>query len=128
MVELEETQRILKEGDKNSLAIVDELGRGTSTRDGMAIAYGVLKSLAEDSGMLGVFATHFHKLVTEFRHHPRIKLGHMMTAATEKGPQFTYELAEGSCHESLGLKVAEMAGVWPEIIEIARQVSIRLEL
>ncbi|KAI8073459.1 muts domain V-domain-containing protein [Gilbertella persicaria] len=77
MVELAETSKILKEATPRSMVILDELGRGTSTFDGYAIAYGVLHYLATHVGCLGMFATHYQTLCKEFERSPEIKNMHM---------------------------------------------------
>ena len=76
-VEAEETAAILRDSTRNSLVIVDELGRGTSTFDGAALASSVLAHLTETIGCRCLFATHYHALTTEFRGHPNIALFHM---------------------------------------------------
>lgn len=70
MVELAETKKILAEATPNSLVILDELGRGTSTYDGVAVAHAVLHHLASHVGCIGFFATHYRNLGEEFRLHP----------------------------------------------------------
>ena len=77
MVELAETSKILKEATPRSMVILDELGRGTSTFDGYAIAYGVLHYLATHVGCLGMFATHYQTLCKEFERSPEIRNMHM---------------------------------------------------
>lgn len=70
MVELAETKKILTEATPNSLVILDELGRGTSTYDGVAVAHAVLHHLASHVGCIGFFATHYRNLGEEFKLHP----------------------------------------------------------
>lgn len=77
MVELQETSKILREATPRSMVILDELGRGTSTFDGYAIAYAVLHHLATHVGCLSLFSTHYHTLCQEFENHPSIKNMHM---------------------------------------------------
>ncbi|KAI7879177.1 hypothetical protein K492DRAFT_217243 [Lichtheimia hyalospora FSU 10163] len=77
MVELQETSKILRESTPRSMVILDELGRGTSTFDGYAIAYAVLHHLATHVGCLSLFSTHYHTLCQEFEQHPSIKNMHM---------------------------------------------------
>lgn len=77
MVELSETAKILKEATTKSLVILDELGRGTSTFDGYAIAYAVLQYLVTHVGCLGLFSTHYGTLTAEFENHPLVALKYM---------------------------------------------------
>lgn len=76
-IEMEETLNICRTSSKRSLAILDELGRGTSTFDGVAIAYSVLKYLVESIKCRIMFATHYHILLEEFRLYPEIEFYHM---------------------------------------------------
>lgn len=76
-IEMEETLNIAKYGSMNSLAIVDELGRGTSTFDGVSIAYSVLKYILDNLKCRILFATHYHVLLDEFRDFPDVSFYHM---------------------------------------------------
>ena len=69
---MEETYHITTQATKNSLLIIDELGRGTSTYDGVSIAYATLKYIAEKIGCMTMFATHYHLLIEEFEVYPNI--------------------------------------------------------
>ena len=77
MVELQETSKILREATPRSMVILDELGRGTSTFDGYAIAYAVLHYLSIHVGCLAMFSTHYQSLCQEFERNPTIKNMHM---------------------------------------------------
>jgi len=77
MVELQETSRILRSATPKSLVILDELGRGTSTFDGYAIAYAVLSHIVSRQRALTLFATHYHGLTEEFQHNSLVALKHM---------------------------------------------------
>ena len=109
-IEMEETANILQSGTVRSLAILDELGRGTSTFDGVALAYSVLKHLLENLRCLSIFATHYHVLIEEFRMFPEIEFFHMAAEVDEVNErvQFLYKLREGECHQSFGLNVAKV--------------------
>ena len=107
-LEMEETYVALKEGTKRSLIIIDELGRGTSTFDGVAIAFAVLKNLIEEKRCRCLFATHYHTLLDEFRNNPRVAFYHMDCKVDEDEEKiiFLYKLIKGECLKSLGLNVA----------------------
>ncbi|KAE7998764.1 hypothetical protein FH972_003275 [Carpinus fangiana] len=136
-VECTETASILQNATQNSLVILDELGRGTSTFDGYAIAYAVFRHLIEKVNCRLLFATHYHPLTKEFASHPHVTLQHMACAfqpkseCHSKGEQelvFLYRLASGACPESYGLQVAIMAGIPERVVEAAskaRQVMKR---
>jgi DNA mismatch repair protein MSH6 len=78
-VELSETSCILQHASKNSLVLMDELGRGTATFDGTAIAFSVVKELAQNIKCLTLFSTHYHHLVEEFSDKDNVSMGHMVT-------------------------------------------------
>lgn len=99
-VELDETATVLHAATEHSLVILDELGRGTSTFDGAAIAYAVVKKMCEPHlSCRTLFATHYHALVQEFRESLQVQLGHMScfadTANEAKRVTFLYKLADG---------------------------------
>ncbi|KAI8335064.1 muts domain V-domain-containing protein [Chlamydoabsidia padenii] len=118
MVELAETSKILQEATPRSMVILDELGRGTSTFDGYAIAYSVLHHLANYIGCLTLFSTHYHTLCQEFDGNRNIKNMHMgyLMDDDEHRVVFLYKLMEGICGKSFGMNVAKMAGIPDEII------------
>ncbi|KAI9298967.1 DNA mismatch repair protein Msh6 [Neoconidiobolus thromboides FSU 785] len=123
MVELSETSRILKEATKNSLIILDELGRGTSTFDGYSIAYSVLYYLLQKIQCLGLFSTHYHMLTNEFINYPKIKMMHMdcLVLPNSNKVQFLYKLKQGVCNKSYGMNVASMAGIPDLVIQLAEK-------
>jgi DNA mismatch repair protein MSH6 len=98
-VEMEETKNIIRFATNRSLAIVDELGRGTSTFDGYSIAHAVLKYLVNEIKCLSLFSTHYHMLLDEFRDVPSIKLYHMACKANEAKDEvmFLYKFQPGEC-------------------------------
>jgi len=121
-IEMEETLNILRYGTKNSLAILDELGRGTTTFDGISIAYSVLKFIIEKLQLRTLFATHYHLLLDEFRNSPNIKFNYMdYRVDTVNGRiLFLYKLVEGECAKSFGLNISKIAGIDQEVVEKAR--------
>ncbi|XP_050218036.1 DNA mismatch repair protein MSH7 isoform X2 [Mercurialis annua] len=133
-VECTETASVLQNATQDSVVILDELGRGTSTFDGYAIAYAVFRHLVEKVNCRLLFATHYHPLTKEFASHPHVTLQHMACAfkskseSNSKGDQdlvFLYRLASGACPGSYGLQVAIMAGIPENVVKrasMARQV------
>ena len=119
LVELEETAAILRNATVNSLAILDELGRGTSTDDGAAIAAATL-SFINDLGCRCLFATHYHSLIGEF---PGVCHAHMSYSISEGVVKFEYKLKEGSSPNSQALNVAKLAGLSDEIIKEAAKMT-----
>ena len=97
MVELAETSRILREATPRSLVILDELGRGTSTFDGFAIAYSCLHHLVQRVRCLGLFSTHYQSLTSEFADNSLVGLRYMSSVADEESKEvtFLYKLEKG---------------------------------
>lgn len=139
LLEMNETAAIVKHATSHSLVLLDELGRGTSTYDGTAIASGVCAELA-DRGCRCVFSTHYHTLVTHLAEHPSLFLGHMacMVETDEASPDnedhiqeetitFLYKLSPGACPKSYGFNAARLAGIPKEITKRAHVVSKSLE-
>ncbi|KAH7058659.1 muts domain V-domain-containing protein [Macrophomina phaseolina] len=120
-VELSETKKILSEATPRSLVILDELGRGTSSYDGVAVAQSVLHHIATHIGCLGFFATHYHSLATEFSGHPEIAAKRMAIHVDdeERRVTFLYRLEDGVAEGSFGMHCAAMCGINPRIIERA---------
>lgn len=129
MVELYETSNILRNATKNSMVILDELGRGTSTFDGYAIAYSVIRYLAEKVQCRTLFSTHYYMLTEELLSHPFIDMYHMKCVidSTISEVIFLYKFVKGVCQKSYGLNVARMAGISQEIVESAEESANNLE-
>jgi len=131
MVELNECSDILKSATPRSLIILDELGRGTSTFDGVAIAEAVLDYITRDLQSLTLFITHYQhlaKLQNRFENN-ELKNVHMRFEEVAGGKEvvFLYEAAEGTSHRSYGLNVARLARVPEKVIEVAEEKSRELE-
>ncbi|KAL9095870.1 MAG: hypothetical protein Q9165_001867 [Trypethelium subeluteriae] len=124
-VELAETKKILAEATPRSLVILDELGRGTSSYDGLAVAQAVLHHVASQLGCLGFFATHYHSLALEFAHHPEIAAKRMQIHVDEANREvtFLYKLEEGVAEGSFGMHCAAMCGIPGRVIEKAEQAA-----
>ena len=120
-VELSETQKILSEATNRSLVILDELGRGTSSYDGVAVAQAVLHDVASRIGCVGFFATHYHSLASEFAHHPEIRCARMAIDVDDVNRRvtFLYKLEDGVAEGSFGMHCAAMCGIPSKVIERA---------
>lgn len=104
-VELAETKKILSEATPRSLVILDELGRGTSSYDGVAVAQAVLHHVATHIGCVGYFATHYHSLASEFSHHPEVEPRRMQIHVDDENRNITflYKLEKGVAEGSFGM-------------------------
>ncbi|XP_011196235.2 probable DNA mismatch repair protein Msh6 [Zeugodacus cucurbitae] len=134
LVELNETSLILKHATVNSLVLLDELGRGTATYDGTAIAASVVNYLA-DLKCRTLFSTHYHNLIEYFHKDARITLGHMACMVenedtedpTQETVTFLYKYTAGACPKSYGFNAAKLAGMPQPIIKRAYELSKRVE-
>jgi DNA mismatch repair protein MutS len=127
MVEMKETSAILRHATRRSLVILDEVGRGTSTYDGLSIAWAVGEYLHDVVKARTMFATHYHELVELAKLHPRVVNVHV--AAQEYGEDvvFLRKLVEGGTSHSFGIQVGRMAGL-PELVVLrAKEVLSGLE-
>ncbi|KAJ1310950.1 hypothetical protein OPQ81_009462 [Rhizoctonia solani] len=124
-VELDECCKILRDATPKSLVIMDELGRGTSTYDGMAIASAVLRELATKTLPLTLFATHYSSLTEMGEKHPNIRNMTMQTVVDDEKRQLVmmYKFIEGVAPGSFGTHVANVAGVPEPVVNRAEQVS-----
>ena len=120
-VELAETKKILAEASPRSLVILDELGRGTSSHDGVAVAHAVLHHLASRVGCLGFFATHYHSLAKEFEAHPEVSTKRMqiLVDELERRVTFLYKLEDGIAEGSFGMHCASMCGISRAVVDRA---------
>ncbi|BGP13767.1 hypothetical protein JCM10213_006401 [Rhodosporidiobolus nylandii] len=129
MVELAETSEILRLATSRSLIILDELGRGTSTNDGQAIAEAVLEHIVREKKSLCVFVTHYPSLASLAKRYPEcVTVNHMSCLETERDDgswdvTFLYKLAAGLASSSHGLNVARLADLPESVIETARKKS-----
>ena len=132
MVELSETSDILKQATPRSLVILDELGRGTSTHDGVAIAQAVLHHVVSKLRSLTLFITHYQSLARMTQQFDgELRNVHMrfteQTNAGENDITFLYEVGEGVAHRSYGLNVAKLAGLPKTLIDEASRRSGQME-
>ena len=122
MVEMTETAELLKAATDKSLVILDEIGRGTSTYDGMSLAQAILEHLVAGKGMRTFFATHYHELVSLGENYSNVHNAHMSIEESGDQIHFLYALKAGPANKSYGIHVAELAGLPPEIVKRARQL------
>jgi DNA mismatch repair protein MutS len=122
MVEMGEVAEILRDSDGGSLVLLDEVGRGTSTSDGLAIAWGVVKYLHDAIGARALVATHYHALCEFVEGLKHARNAHL--AVREEKGQITFlrTLLPGATEKSYGVHVAELAGIPPAVLEEARRV------
>lgn len=129
MVEMMEVATILKEATSNSLVILDEIGRGTSTYDGLSIAWAVANHIAdkERCGAKTLFATHYHELTKLESEIQGVK--NYSIAVKEKGEDiiFLRKIVEGGTDESYGIHVAKLAGVPQNVVKNANEILRTLE-
>jgi DNA mismatch repair protein MutS len=129
MVEMTETSRILEQAAGRSLVILDEVGRGTSTFDGLSIAWAVAEYLHElhGTGVKTLFATHYHELTELAARLERVKNFNVKVKEYQGGIVFLRKLAPGGVSRSYGLQVARLAGLPPAVLDRARFILDRLE-
>ena len=127
MVEMSETANILHHATANSLVLMDEIGRGTSTFDGLALAWASARHLAERAGALTLFATHYFELTALAEQLPAVANVHL--AATEYGERivFLHGVREGAASQSYGIHVARLAGLPGAVITDAEARLMQLE-
>jgi len=127
MIEMREAAAILRGATRRSLVILDEVGRGTSTYDGLAIAWAIAEYLHDVIGCRGMFATHYHELCELAAQRSGVR--NYNVAAREYGDSvvFLHKLVEGGANRSYGVAVAKLAGLPPVVLARARAVLGRLE-
>ena len=129
MVEMNETANILNNATHRSLVILDEIGRGTSTYDGMAIARAVAEELADRDGrgIKTLFATHYHELTDLATRHPRICNYSIAVREWNDSIIFLHKLVAGATNRSYGIQVAGLAGVPPHVVARAHEILQEIE-
>ncbi|MCX5889344.1 MAG: DNA mismatch repair protein MutS [Deltaproteobacteria bacterium] len=129
LVEMIETARILHQATPRSLVILDEIGRGTSTFDGLSLAWAVAEHLhdLDGVGVKTLFATHYQELTELTRLKPRVQNFQVLVAESGNNIVFLHQLAPGAAPQSYGIQVAKLAGVPQEVVDRAREVLENLE-
>src|SRR5947199_1718698 len=127
MVEMTETANILHNATPRSLVILDEIGRGTSTFDGISLAWAITEHIHDAIGCRTLFATHYHELVELEKTKPRLRNANV--AVRESGGEiiFLHQIVPGGADQSYGIHVARLAGVPAPVLERARAILAFLE-
>ena len=127
MVEMVETAAILNQATDRSLVILDEIGRGTATFDGLSIAWAAVEHLHDRNGARGLFATHFHELTQLTKKLPRLVNLTMRVTDWNGDVVFLHEVVAGAADRSYGIQVAKLAGMPASAVERARTILAELE-
>lgn len=127
MVEMVETAAILNQAGPRALVILDEIGRGTATFDGLSIAWAAIEHLHEANRCRALFATHYHELTALGDRLARVANATMRVAEWKGEVVFLHEVAPGAADRSYGIQVAKLAGLPPAVVERARAILRELE-
>ncbi len=127
MVEMVETAAILAQATPASLVILDEIGRGTSTYDGLAIAWAVVEAMHDEVRCRTLFATHYHELTRLTGRLDCLSLHHVRAREWKGDLVLLHEVADGAADRSYGIAVAKLAGLPPGVVARARSVLAKLE-
>lgn len=127
MVEMQESAYILNHATDKSLIILDELGRGTSTYDGLSLAWAIFEHLHDKTRAFSLFATHYHELIELAERLPRAKNYCIDVKETPRGVIFLHQIREGGIDKSYGIEVAKLAGIPIQIIDRATLLLGTLE-
>ncbi|MDU8927909.1 DNA mismatch repair protein MutS [Alisedimentitalea sp. MJ-SS2] len=127
MVEMVETAAILNQADDHALVILDEIGRGTATYDGLSIAWATLEHLHDANGCRALFATHYHEMTTLSTKLDRVENATVTVKEWEGEVIFLHEVHKGAADRSYGVQVAKLAGLPPAVVARAKVVLEALE-
>ena len=127
MVEMVETAAILNQADDHALVILDEIGRGTATYDGLSIAWATLEHLHDANRCRALFATHYHELTALAGKLPRVDNATVTVKEFEGDVIFLHEVRKGAADRSYGVQVAKLAGLPEAVVNRARVVLDALE-
>ena len=127
MVEMTETANILNNATPNSLVILDEIGRGTSTFDGVSLAWAIAEHIHDHVGARTLFATHYHELVDLEKTKPRLRNANVAVRESDGEIVFLHRIVPGGADQSYGIHVARLAGVPSPVLTRAREILAFLE-
>ena len=127
MVEMTETANILHHATANSLVLMDEIGRGTSTFDGLSLAFASAEYLARTTGSMTLFATHYFELIVLADEFSEVENVHLDAVEHQNGIVFLHAVKEGPANQSYGLEVAALAGVPKSVLRRAKEKLVSLE-
>jgi DNA mismatch repair protein MutS len=127
MVEMRETSNILAKATRRSLVVLDEIGRGTSTYDGLSIAWAVAEYLHDVSGCKTLFATHYHELTALAAARPRVRNAQVAIRQYQDEIVFLHKLLPGGANRSYGIEVARLAGLPAPLLSRAKEILRALE-
>lgn len=127
MVEMVETARILNTATNRSLVILDEIGRGTSTYDGLSLAWAIVEHLHDKNQARTLFATHYHELIELQRNLPSVRNSNVSVKEWEDQVVFLHRIVPGGADRSYGIHVARLAGIPQDVNERAREILAQLE-
>ena len=122
MVEMLEMANILNNATSSSLLILDEIGRGTSTLDGLSIAWAIVEYLVIKTKAKTLFATHYHELTELEKLLPGIKNYRILVHEQDDGISFLYKIARGGANKSFGIEVAKIAGINDDVINRSKDI------
>jgi DNA mismatch repair protein MutS len=127
MVEMCETANILNNATPRSLVVLDEIGRGTSTFDGLSLAWSIVEHLHNQVGAKTLFATHYHELTELSGRLPRLKNFNVAVREWHEQIVFLRKIVEGGTDKSYGIQVARLAGIPKGVLERAKEILRNLE-